>query len=385
MRNLRVGVDAWGLSGDGACTGMGQYTASLLKWVPLFAPIEMVAYGAPGENPPSWLPSDVEWRVPPMRARTGRLTAIASRTWWLPSATSRDHIDVFHAPGLHVRPSLPPVPSARCPLVVTIHDLIPLSYYRSALPRRNRFFYSWNLGRALKADRTLTVSESARDEIARYTGVSKACIDVVTSAVDFAPNRDRASLLKAGIEGDYILYAGSYEPRKDLLGMLAAFDRFSPTGGAYSLVAITERSSGHASAVQASLASLTCRDKVRLVHSVPDSMLRALYTHACAVVFPSLAEGLGLPPVQAAACGVPVVVSDLPVLRETVGEMAVFARPGDPDSLLNALVRVTTDGSARALAARFGPDIAAKYSPKACASDHAQAYWSCHERRHALA
>jgi glycosyltransferase involved in cell wall biosynthesis len=80
-----------------------------------------------------------------------------------------------------------------------------------------------------------------------------------------------------------------------------------------------------------------------------------------------------------------VVASDLPVLRETVGDIAVFARPGDPDSLRDALVRVITDESVRALAAQRGPRIATKYSPKECASDHAQVYWSCHERRHALA
>ncbi|HEY6429063.1 MAG TPA: glycosyltransferase family 1 protein [Acidimicrobiales bacterium] len=384
MKTLRVGVDAWGLSGDGTYTGIGQYTASLLKWVPLFAPIEMVAYGAPGEPPPNWLPSDVQWRAPG-RARTGRLSAIASRIWWLPAAAERDRIDVLHAPGVHVRPSSPPVPAARCPVAVTVHDVIPLSYYGAALPRRTRKYYSWNLSRALKTDRILTVSGPARDEIARYTGVSNEFIEVVTSAVDFAPNRDRTSLAEAGIEGPYILYAGSYEPRKDLLSMLSAFDRFSAAGGALSLVAITERSSGHASAVHASLALRRCRDKVRLVHSIPDRMLRALYTHAVAVVFPSLAEGLGLPALQAAACGVPVVASDLPVLRETVGDIAVFAHPGDSDSLLHALVRVSTDPSARAVAARLGPLIAAKYSPEASAADHAQVYWSCHERRHALA
>ena len=384
MRNLRVGLDAWGLSGDVCYTGMGQYATSLLKWVPRLAPVDMVAYGAPGEARPTWLPSDVEWRVP-TRSRTGRMAAITSRTRWLPSAASRDHIDVLHTPGLHVRPSSPPVPSARCPLLVTIHDVIPLSYYRSELPRRNRRFYSWNLGRALKADGILTVSESAKQEIARHTDGANVCIDVVTSAVDFAPNRDRTSLLRAGIEGEYILYAGTYEPRKNLLGMLLAFDRFSQAGSTLSLVAITERSSGHAAALRASLASLSCRNRVRLIHSVPDSMLRALYTHAVAVVFPSLAEGFGLPPIQAAACGVPVVVSDLPALRETVGDFAVFARPGDPDSLLRGLVRVTTNKSVRAVAAERGPQIAAKYSPDDCASDHAQAYWSCHERRHALA
>jgi glycosyltransferase involved in cell wall biosynthesis len=229
------------------------------------------------------------------------------------------------------------------------------------------------------------VSESARAEIARYTGVPPADLDVVTSAVDFAPNRDRTGLREVGIDGDYLLYAGSYEPRKDLIGMLSAFDRFTLAGGTHSLVAITERSSGHAPAVQASLASLASRDRVRLVHSVPDAVLRALYTHARAVVYPSLAEGLGLPPIQAAACGVPVVVSDLPVLRETVGDIAVFARPGDPDSLLDALLRATTDGSVQTVAATLGPRIASRYSPEGCASDHASVYRSCHKGRHALA
>lgn len=183
MRRLRVGVDAWGLSGDAAYTGMGRYTASLLSWVPRLARVEMVAYGAPGEVRPPWMPSHVEWRVP-RNDRAGRLAAIASRMLWLPSAASQDHVDVFHAPGLHVRPSSPPVPSMHCPLVVTVHDVIPLSYYGPALPRRNRWFYSWNLGRAVKADRLLTVSESAKDEVARYTDMPSESIAVVTSAVD---------------------------------------------------------------------------------------------------------------------------------------------------------------------------------------------------------
>jgi glycosyltransferase involved in cell wall biosynthesis len=384
MRSLRVGVDAWGMSSGNAWTGMGQYAAALLKWVPQRASIDMVAYGAPEEPRPDWLPGDVKWRVPP-RARSGRLAAIASRMYWLPAATMRDHIDVFHSPGLHVRPSSPPVATVRCPLVVTVHDVIPLSYYGSALPQRNKRFYSWNLGRALKADRLLTVSESAKDEIASHADVRNHRIEVVTSAVDFAPNADRISLVRAGITGDYILYAGSYEPRKDLRGMLLAFDRFRKAGGSQSLVAITEQTSGHARDAHSLLASLPCRDAVRLIHNVPDSMLRALYTHAAAVAFPSLAEGLGLPPIQAAACGVPMVVSDLPVLRRTVGAVAVFARPGDPDSLCSGLIRVTSDKCTQAVAARSGPRIAARYSPEEFASDHVGVYRSCHEARHALA
>jgi len=80
-----------------------------------------------------------------------------------------------------------------------------------------------------------------------------------------------------------------------------------------------------------------------------------------------------------------MVVSDLLALRETVGDIAVFARPDVPESLFHALSRITTDGSLRAAAAALGPQIAARYSAEECASDHAEVYWSCHERRHALA
>jgi glycosyltransferase involved in cell wall biosynthesis len=268
---------------------------------------------------------------------------------------------------------------------VTIHDVIPLSYYRSALPRRNRWFYSWNLRRGLRADRLLTVSQSAKREIAHHTKVREASIDVVTSAVIFPPNEERPNLGGARVEGDYLLYAGSYEPRKNLLGMLDAYDRFRRAGGRHSLIAVTERSSGHEAEVHAALDSLGCRDVVRFVHDLPEVELRALYTHASAVVFPSLAEGLGLPAIQAAACGVPIVASDLPALRETVGDIAVFARPGDPESLFHALVQVTSETWRRSDTLELGRQIAARYSPDDCASDHARVYWSCHERRHALA
>jgi glycosyltransferase involved in cell wall biosynthesis len=361
---------------------MGQYASALLRWVPEVASIDVVAYGAPEEERPGWLPTTVEWRVPGP-ARLPRLAAIQSRLRWLPRAAVADGIDVFHAPGVHVRPSFPPVAVVNCPLVATIHDVIPLSYYGRTLPLRNRAFYVWNLRRAAAAQRTLTVSSAAKVDIARYASIATSRIEVVSSAVDFHPNPDRTPLLERGITGPYILYAGSFEPRKNLVGMLHAFERFSAAGGPHSLAAITERASGHSASVAATLGALACRSRVHLLHSVPDAEVRALYTHASAVVFPSLSEGLGLPPIQAAACGVPVVVSDLPVFRETVGEIAVVARPGDTDSLCGALVRATTDPEVRAAAAARGPAIAARYAPWRGAAQHAEIYSSCQEGRHA--
>ena len=378
MSNLVVGIDAWGV-GHGAHSGMASYASSLLRVLPATGALDVIAYGAPGEARPPWLAADVGWRTS-ARASGGRLAAISSRLRWLPGAVRADGIGVFHCPGVHVRPSFPPVPRVPCPLVVTIHDLIPWSFYGPALPRRNRAFYAWNVRRAVHAQAIATVSEAAADEIAELAGADRAAITVVTSAVDFEPRLDRAALARLGVTEPYVLYAGSYEPRKNLIGALRAFDRFATAGAPHGLVALTEPTSGHAPAALAVLAGLASRPRVRIVHSVAEDDLRALYASASAVLFPSLAEGLGLPAIQAAACGVPLVVSHLPVYAETVEPMAVLADGRDVASITAALEQAV-EPEARRVAARLGPAIAARYTGERCSADHLDLYERTVERR----
>jgi len=377
--DLRVGIDAWGMSDRGVFSGMGQYTAALLRGLPAVDGIEVVAYGAPAEPRPDWLPAPVAWR-PLGRPRAGKAAAILSRVFDMPRAVARDGIDVVHAPAVQVRPSFPPVPRVPCPLVVTLHDAIPLSYYGRALPVRTRAFYRWNLKRTRAATRVLTVSHAARREITQWAGVPEARVEVVASAVDFAPNHDRSELRTRRVPEGYVLYAGSYEPRKNLAGTLRAFDRYVAAGGDLELVAVTEAESGHAAPVHELLATLACRARVHLFHDVPDTALRALYTHARALVFPSFAEGLGLPPIQAAVCGIPVVVSTLEVFAETVGTVCVAADPHDPAAIEAAITQATSDPSVRARAAAAAPAIAARFGVEACVRDHVAVYRAVTDR-----
>ncbi len=381
MSRIRVGIDAWGLGGDEPRSGMAQYAAALLRGLPATERIEVFAYGAPGEERPQWLDAEVVWRAP-RSTRAPRLGAIDSRMRWLPTAVAADGVDVFHSPGVHVRPSFPPIPRVHCALVVTIHDVIPLSFYGPTLPRRNRAFYRWNLRRAVAANRVLAVSATAADDITSYTRVDRSRLTVVTSAVDFAPNHDDGALTRLGVHRPFFLFAGSYEPRKNLVGALRAFERFVESGAPHTLVAITDAESGHAPAAHEVLGVLACRDRVQLLHSVAEADLRCLYTHAAAVLFPSLAEGLGLPAIQAAACGVPVVVSNLPVFRETVGEISVVADATDAASLSAAMVRAI-GSSERHLAAERGPEIAARFSPERFVAEHTDVYERLWERRSA--
>jgi glycosyltransferase involved in cell wall biosynthesis len=374
---VRVGIEAWGIDDDDPRDGMSQYTASLLRGLPATGRVETVAFGAPGAARPQWLDETVRWRAPP--PRSSRFAAIDTRLRWLPATVAADAIDVFHAPGVHVRPSFPPIPSVPAKLVVTVHDTIPLSYYGATLPLRNRLFYQWNLRRAASATRVLTVSHAARTEIAANTSIPAERIAVVTSAVTFAPNHDPRVASDLGVPSPFLLVAGSYEPRKNLAGALRAFDVFA-RDAPHHLVAVTERESGHAPATQAVVASLRFRDRVHLVHDLDETLLRALYTGADAIVFPSRAEGLGLPPIQAAACGIPVVVSPLPVYAESIGDLAITANTDDPLGFACALRRAVSS-EARAHAARWGPARAAHFSAAEHARQHVEIYERVGERR----
>lgn len=370
MTAVRVGIDAWGLSGDLLNTGFGQYTRLLLKHLPEPG-LEVVAYGGPGEPRPAWLPDGVVWR--PLGSRRGRLAAIESRVRLLPSAAAADAIDVFHAPAIHVRPSFPPVPRLHRPLVATVHDVIPLSHYGTALPLRLRLFYRWNLRRALAADRVVTVSAAARAEIADLTGTPPGRITVIPNAVEFEPNADRAPLRRLAVEQPYLLFAGSFEPRKNLEGAVRAFELLAGRLP-HRLVAVVEPASGHAAAMHALLARSPAGGRVHLVSGLPDAELRSLYTHAEALLFPSLAEGFGFPPLQAAACDVPVVASDLPALRETIGEAADLVPVNDPAALAAGVLRVIEDGEYRRRLVERGRLRVAAHALEGWARAHRELY-----------
>jgi glycosyltransferase involved in cell wall biosynthesis len=259
-------------------------------------------------------------------------------------------------------------------MVVTVHDLIPLTHYGPNLPARQRAFYRWNLSRALKAAALITVSHQAMAEIVRETRTDPNRLFVAYNGMDFAPNPDLSALHRLGIEAPYILYAGSYEPRKNLKRALSAYARLVAAGITERLVAIVEPASGYRSEALRVMDGLGLGDRVTFVHSLTDDDLRALYTRAQVLFFPSIAEGFGYPPLQAAACGVPVVASDLPVLREVLDQSAVFVDPFNEDDMAATLTAVLTDMRLRARLSQIGPSQAAKFSLEATARRHLQIY-----------
>ncbi len=363
---MRIGFDATVLAPATRHTGTGQYTEKLIGLLPVLAPEdEFILYGtSPGSD--FELPTNLTWH-PIANLHFGRLSALMGHLIALPRLAREDGLDLLHVPTVHTRASLPPVPRRLpCPLVVTLHDLIPTTYYgRSGepLPWRMRMYYRWNLNGVQKAQRIITVSESSRADILDALNVPCDRVVAIHNGVDFGSSNS-ATLPWNLADGEerYILFGGSFEPRKNLTRLIEAFDSAVEAGLDHHLVMIVDSGSGHAERVRANASRLSCAERLHFFSRLDEPTIRAVYHGASVFVFPTLAEGFGLPPLQALACGVPVIASDLPVTHEVLGDAAYYVDPYSVTDIADALITVSSDASLREELAAAGPQRAAGFT-----------------------
>jgi glycosyltransferase involved in cell wall biosynthesis len=364
---MRIGFDATVLGHATRYTGVGEYAYNLLRFLGDMVDGELIAFGPPGSVRPEGLPLSFSWRPLP-RAPFGKASALVTHLVLLPRLARRLELDLLHVPTVHTRASMPPVPrSICCRLAVTIHDIIPLTFYdksRERLPWRMRTFYRWNLTAALRADHIITVSETSRAEILDYFKLDPGMVTAIHNGVyirESTAEADAALLDRLSLQTPYVLYVGSYEPRKNLSRLLAAFELAVDRGLEHELVLVVERRSGHAPALRQQIEQLRCRPRIRFLHELDEDQMWAVYRGAPLLAFPSLYEGFGLPAVQAMACGTPVLASDIPVMREVLGQAALFVDPKDVESLAAGILRLAQDQGLRATLARSGRQTASMY------------------------
>ncbi|HSP54343.1 MAG TPA: glycosyltransferase family 1 protein [Dehalococcoidia bacterium] len=379
---MRIGFDATVLSPGTRYTGMGQYAEGLLRVLPRLAPNDdFLVYGTPPDSTLRMPRSNVTWH-PVGRLPIGRLSTLVGHLVLLPRLAHRHRLDVLHVPAVHTRASLPPVPRRLlCPLVVTLHDLIPMNYYGRAdkpLPWRLRTYYRWNLNSALKAQKIITVSESSRSEILDTLHVPPGRVVAIHNGIDpsWRSGEEEPALDLQSPDGPYILFGGSFEPRKNLPRLLRAFDQACKAGLSHRLVMIVDAGSAHAGPVMELARNLSCAIRLTFLSRLDESSIRAVYRGADAFVFPTLSEGFGLPPLQALACSVPVIASDIPVMREILGDAACYVDPYSVDDMARALNSITSDHALRCRLATGGPKRAAAFSWEAAGRSTLEVYRS---------
>lgn len=372
---MKVAIDAH-MVGERE-TGNETYTLNLVR--------ALLALPAEVTHPLSFSlyathPAPLQAQLPPAdqaRVRQIRPAAAPLRIpFGMPAATRRDRISL-----LHVTYVAPPV--STCPFVVTVHDISYTRYPQFFSPR-DRWMLStlvpWTIRRAA---RVITVSNHARQEIIDRYGITPARVAVTyeAAAEQFAKVHDPAQLAAVraayGLPaaGRYLLALGNLQPRKNMGRLIEAFVRLRAHADMRDIhLVIAGKALWRESEVYAAVTRAQLTDRVHFAGYVADEDLPALYSGALAFVYPSLYEGFGLPPLEAMACGTPVICTNVASLPEVVGDAARLITPTDVDDLAQALHAVATEDGLRAALIAQGYRRASQFSWRRCAEETLAVY-----------
>lgn len=269
-------------------------------------------------------------------------------------AASKAHLDAMYFPSTY---SYFPVLGAG-PVVVTVFDTLPLDFPELVFPRRAGR-WAWTLKERVavaQADRIVTTSEYSKRSIIRHYGGSANRIDVVPCAPSsvFQPiaDNERVAAVSAryGIanRNRFLLYVGGLSPHKNLIRLIDAFADLGKSDLQLVLVGdFKDVFHTHVPELRAAVARRGVEARVIFAGFVPDDELVCLYNAAVAVVQPSLVEGFGLPPVEAMACGTPVIASSAGSLPEVVADAGLMFNPRSIAEISSAIKAITTDDNLR--------------------------------------
>jgi glycosyltransferase involved in cell wall biosynthesis len=259
---------------------------------------------------------------------------------------SRHSPDVLFVPA-HVMPLVCPAPS-----VVTVHDLGYLHYPKSHRPL-DRWYLDWTTRRhARLAACVIADSQATRADLIRHYRANPDRVVVVYPGLDEsltrvdAPEAIAAAKTRYGIGGDYLLYLGTLQPRKNLVRLVEAFARLQSSTADLQIV-LAGKKGWLYDDLFARVETLGLKDRVLFTGYVADDDKAALLSGALALVYPSLYEGFGLPVLEAMACGTPVLTSNVSSLPEVAGDAAFLVDPLDVGAMAEGMSRLISDGDLR--------------------------------------
>lgn len=282
--------------------------------------------------------------------------------------------DLFHSPDF----TLPPLGSARG--VVTIHDLSFLRVPEHADSGLRAYLTKTVPRSVARATRVLADSENTKTDLIALLDVAPDKISVVPAGVEsrFRPVRDTVKLAEVRrrhkLPEWFILSVGTIEPRKNLIRLIAAYGQLRRQTGLPHALVIAGQPGWLYQGVYEQVVKEGLNEYVHFTGYVPDEDLPALYTLADLLAFPSLYEGFGLPPLEAMACGTPVVTSNRSSLPEAVGSAALQVNPEDVDALADAMARVLGNAALRVRLVDLGRAQSARFTWKAAAEKLLAAY-----------
>lgn len=238
--------------------------------------------------------------------------------------------------------------------VVTVHDMV-CRTFPETVRGRTRLMLATGLKSSMKrADIIVTDSEFSRSEIVRYYPMFEDKLRVVPCGVDLEkfhpcdePERIPEVKESLGIKGDYFLYVGTIEPRKNLKRLINGYCLLTRNVNDPPKLVLAGAKGWLCDSIYARVQELGLEENVIFTKYVPAEDMNPLMCGALAFVFPSLYEGFGMPPLEAMACGVPVLTTDAASLPEVTGDCAVICQPYSSRSIAKGLYRLYSDKKLR--------------------------------------
>jgi len=257
--------------------------------------------------------------------------------------------------------------------VITVHDILPIKYPNSCPKMKYYFYYSLpillNRSRAV-----ICVSENTKKDIIAYHEMRDKPIYVIYEGFNrqhFYPREKTTVQERYGLT-DYLLYIGDMRPYKNLERSLEAFTRLNLRK--YKFVIGGKKDPRFYTRIEKKVEELLVKDRIVFLDYVPHQDLPHLYSEAALFVFPSLYEGFGLPPLEAMACGCPVIASNAASVPEVCGDAAYYVDPYDVESIAEGMRKVLTDEALRRNLIEKGLERAKLFSWEKSAKEHLKVF-----------
>ena len=356
---MRIGLDGQPLTKPK--TGVGHYTLELARALATLRPEDSFELVAPDTIPASIV---LETAAMPNLRVVNVKANVLMRRWssiGLPRYMRRARLDLFHGTNYQL-----PLMNAKRN-ILTVHDLSIFSHpetHDARFARRARRRLPIML-RA--ASHIITPTEAIKDELTTRFNLDPACITVTPEAPrnTFSPMKreDTAEVRqRLGIENDFILSVGTIEPRKNLQTLVRAFERIGRNTDRRPQLVIAGGAGWLTDDFDRVVRESDFRERIRLTGYLTDEELRALYCSCKVFVYPSLYEGFGLPPLEAMACGAPVIASRIATHEETLTEHARLIEPMDESALASSIVELLEDETERESLVKAGLAHVANFS-----------------------
>lgn len=287
--------------------------------------------------------------------------------------THKKSFDLYHEPNILPLPFYGPT-------IITVHDLSWIRYPHAHPPERVRAMNKYFEPALRRASLILTDSEFVKTELIDVFGIKPARISPVLLGVDtlFHPRsceETRAVLQAHGLVHDqYLLAVGTLEPRKNLAVALHAFMLLPPRLRKQFPLVLVGMKGWNTSALERQLAPLLVTGEVRQLGYLPRNDLATVIAGAVTLIYPSIYEGFGLPPLEAMACGVPVITSNVSSIPEVVGDTGLMVDPHDMDGLAQAMTLLLEEHDVRNAMAQKALKRSAQFTWAHCVEQTIDAY-----------